>query len=204
MSAQTTDYGLCTDSELINRCVLQHDKGAFDTLMTRNQDMVFRMCYKLLGNYDDALEVSQEVFLTCYRKLDKFEGKSKFSSWLYRMTLNHCKNFWRRQNRSATHKAISIDKPYTGEEDHTIQIAVEDPDPREQATSRQLKEIIFQRMQNLTPEHREILILQFSENLSYDEIAEIVVCPVGTVKSRINRARRELKNLLQDIWEQSK
>lgn len=190
-----------SDAELIRRYCQENDTLAFDKLMVRYQDMVFRLCYRLLGNYDDALEVAQEVFLSCYRKLRTFTGKAKFSTWLYRLTVNHCKNFWRRQRRSIATHTISLDQTNENKERPPLQIANGNPDPREEIASRQLQQLVQERVRLLSPEYHQVLILRYSEELSYEEIAEIVGCPVGTVKSRLNRARKELHTLLKDIWD---
>ncbi|MCX7765101.1 MAG: sigma-70 family RNA polymerase sigma factor [Candidatus Sumerlaeia bacterium] len=174
--------------------------SAFDSLMLRYQDRVFGFCYKLLGNYEDALELAQEVFLTCFRKLHTFAGRSKFSTWLYRLAVNHCKNFWQHRQRSASAHSVSLDQTTARAELPPLQISAPQPNPREQLARQQLLELIQQRLQLLTPEHRQVLILRYSEELSYDEIAEILGCPVGTVKSRINRARDELQQLLRGIF----
>jgi RNA polymerase sigma-70 factor (ECF subfamily) len=191
-----------SDAELVAAFCATKDSDAFDTLMLRYQDMVYRVCYRMLGDEESALDVAQEVFLTCYRKLHTFAGKSRFSTWLYRMSVNHCKNFWRRENRAPTQKAISIDQP-TSEEDERpiVQLESSNPGPRVDAERSQLRSVIRNRVKMLKPEHQEVLILRYAEELKYDEMAKILECTVGTIKSRLHRARQELRPLIEDVWE---
>lgn len=185
------------DEELIQQFLQQKNPAAFDAIMLRYQDMVYRICYRMLGDHDDALDVSQEIFVTCYRKIHQFSGKSKLSTWLYRMSVNHCKNLWRKQKRSVSTHAISIDDDNPGEDRSAIQIADNNPDPREHASDKEMQNLVMQKIHALKPEFREILILRYSEELSYEEIAEISGCTIGTIKSRLNRARQELRMLLR-------
>ena len=185
------------DSELIALCLKEPEHRAFETIMVRYQDMVFRICFRMLCNEEDALDVAQEVFMTCYRKLHTFSGRSKFSTWLYRLAVNHCKNFWRKEGRSVTTKALSIDQPRSEDDERPLlEVADTNPGPRNRAEQHQLRGIIFDRMALLKPEYREVLILRYAEELKYEEIAEILDCNVGTVKSRLFRAREELRPLL--------
>lgn len=194
-------YGDFSDEELIKFCIEKRDTVAFDSLMLRYQDSVFRLCYRLLGNYEDALELAQDVFLTCFRKLHTFAGRAKFSTWLYRLVINHSKNFLKRSRRSASAHSISINQQLNDEGKSPVQVADDKPGPREDVASKQLQELLQQRMQLLTPEHRQVLILRYAEELSYEEIAQIIGAPIGTVKSRINRAREELRRFLNDVGE---
>lgn len=194
-----SDSSDLADEQLINCFIETKDMTAFDSLMLRYQDRVFGFCYRLLGNYEDALELAQEVFLTCFRKLHMFAGRSKFSTWLYRLAVNHCKNFWQHRRRSASAHSVSLDQNVMEPGLPPLQIPAPQLNPREQIAREEILELIQQRLQLLTPEHRQVLVLRYAEELSYEEIAEILGCPVGTVKSRINRAREELQQLLKGI-----
>ena len=194
---QRKDDAGIADAELIQQFLKHNNPAAFDAIMLRYQDMVYRICYRMLGDHDDALDVSQEIFVTCYRKIHQFSGKSKLSTWLYRMSVNHCKNLWRKKKRSVSTYAISIDDDNPGEDRSPVQIADNNPDPRTHASDRELQNLVMEKIHELKPDFREILILRYSEELSYEEIAEISGCSIGTIKSRLNRARCELRLLLK-------
>lgn len=177
----------------------QGDYLALEELLSAHQDRVFRTALGIVGgNEEAAQEVAQEVLISAFRHIQQFRGASKFSTWLYRMTVNFAKNravaYGRRKARF-----VSLDAPAPGDEEHAPRDhRAEQVSPREAAHGAELMELLHENLGKLTEEYRTVLVLRFIEDVSYEEIATLLAIPVGTVKSRINRARRELRLLMKD------
>lgn len=181
------------------------DLEAFDRLLGRYEDQVYSVAFRLVGDEDDARDVTQEVFLSAYRHIKKFRGDAKFSTWLHRITVNTVKNLWARQKRQGRDRTYSLDA--TDDPDLTApvdRLADSSPNPRRQAEGTEIWRIVEEQLQEIDPEYREVLVLRFVEGLAYEEIAEATGDPLGTVKSRIFRARRALKERLDPYLEELK
>jgi RNA polymerase sigma-70 factor (ECF subfamily) len=188
-----------TEESLISQCQ-QGDLQAFDYLIRRHQDTVYNLAYRLLGNEDDAQDLTQEVFLTCFRKIKTYRGESRFSTWLYRIVVNHVKNVWKYRERRAVKRHESLDAAIDEEaEERPLQVADCNPSPRNHAAAREELSLLKLRLYRLSMEHRQVLLLRYVEGLSYEEIAEVLHCTLGTVKSRISRARGELRKAMSDV-----
>jgi RNA polymerase sigma-70 factor (ECF subfamily) len=177
------------------------DMGAFDTLIQRYQDQVYSVAYRLVGNEDDAADVAQEVFLAFFRYIGSYRGDSKLSTWLYRITVNMAKNLWSRQKRQGYEVTESLDDPRDDDPDSPAPVemlADPAPNPRHRAAGSEIVGVIERKLQEIEPEFREAIVLRFIEGLSYEEIAEVTKEPLGTVKSRIFRARKALKDRMKD------
>lgn len=176
------------------------DQGAFEEMVSRYWDRIYAMVHQLLRNPQDAEEVTQDAFIRAHRGLVNFRGDSAFSTWLYQIATNLARNrywYWWRRKRD---KSISFDQPI-GEDGTTTfadVFAAEVETPEDAAVTQELVDRIKVGMEKLTPKHREILILRNVKNLSYEEIADILQISVGTVKSRIARARESLRGKLGD------
>lgn len=182
---------------MIERC-RRGDLEAFDSLVQIHQDRIYNLALRLLGNEEDALDLAQEAFCAAFRKIGAYRGEAAFFSWLYRITVNLAKNFWRRGAQRVSERGVSMDPPNSeNEQEHAPQIPDGAPNPRQQAAGHELREILDEKMNEISFEFREILALRFMEGLSYEEIAEALGCNPGTVKSRLNRARNELKHLME-------
>jgi RNA polymerase sigma-70 factor (ECF subfamily) len=186
------------EQSLVEQCK-NGDTAAFDRLIRIHQDRIYNLALHLLGDPEDALDLAQEVFLTLFRKIDSFRGESALSTWLYRITANLARNFWSRQERKGYSHTISLDETESpdGDKDLPLQIPDSNPGPRNQAAGRELGAILKEQLKSLSFEHRQILIMRFSEGVSYEEMAHILDSSVGTVKSRLNRAREELRKLME-------
>ena len=182
------------EEELIRRAA-QGDDGAFEQLMLLHQKAVYNICYRMAGNAEDALDLSQEVFLKLWRTLEQYQFDAAFSTWLYRMTQNACIDFLRRQKRQQ-HTSLTV---CDDEEDAGKEFSVPDPAPlpEERVIFNEKQEAIRTAMNALPPDFREILELRVVRNLPYEQIAQIMELPVGTVKSRLARARLQLKKRLE-------
>ena len=170
------------------RAIAQAKKGdadAFAFLVETYETSVYRLALRMCGNAHDAEEVAQEAFVAAWKGLPAFRGESKFSSWLYQLTTNAAIDFLRREKR---HRAAvpMEDEPEPAAPD-TPQQAVEESEVRQ---------ALQQALDTLTPEHREIFLLRQMRQLSYEEIGRLLGLESGTVKSRLSRAKKQLREIL--------
>lgn len=186
-----------SDRELIRR-IKSGDMGAWEELMRRHSSKAYYIAYGVLGQKDDADEVTQDAFVRIYRALDKFRGDSEFSTWMYRIVVNQARNRYRWNKRRGAHLNVSINQQI--ELDDSSSVSLDLPDhrkrPDEEAELKEWQQEIDREMRNLPAVNREALILRNVQNLSYEQIAELLDCKIGTVKSRIARAREELRKRL--------
>lgn len=174
------------------------DQSAFDEMVSRYWDRIYSMVNQLLRNPEDAEEVTQDAFIRAHRGLVNFRGESAFSTWLYQIATNLARNrywYWWRRKRS---QSISFDAPIGGDSDVTLAeiIPADVETPGDITVNQEYVAHIAQGMERLGAKHREVLILRNVKNLSYEEIAGILGISVGTVKSRIARARESLRATL--------
>lgn len=189
-----------SDMELVRR-FQEGDERAFDALVRRHQQRAFNIAFGLLRQREDALEVAQDAFVRAYRALKDFRGESAFTTWLYRITVNlaHNKTRWYRARHADRHMPLgALANP--GEPNGHRVMDLPDPTgaPDRQAMLSEETRRVAAAMRKLAPRSREVLILRNVENLSYEEIARVLRCTLGTVKSRIARAREELRALLKE------
>ena len=182
---------------LLERC-LAGDDSAFDQLVQRYQDMVFNLSYRLLGSHDESADMTQEVFLQIYRKLGSFRRDASLRTWIYRIVINRAKNrqrWWKRHFGEMT--AMSLDD---AEANPTCDlIAPEDGlamAPDKVLERKEESQLLMRAIEQLPFSHRTVLLLKEIEGLSYEEIAATLDLPLGTVKSRLARARKSLRNKL--------
>ena len=180
------------DDILIRRAAAK-DESAFEQLMLLHQKPVYNICYRMAGNADDALDLSQEVFLKLWRTLEQYQFDAAISTWLFRLTQNVCIDFLRRKKRQQ-HVSLT----FSGDEDEGKELSVPDPEPlpEERVIFNEKQAAIRAAMNALPVDFREILQLRVVQELPYEQIAQIMDLPVGTVKSRLARARLQLKKRL--------
>ena len=176
------------------------DPSAFDEMVARYWNRIYSMVNQLLRNPQDAEEVTQDAFIRAHRGLDKFRGDSAFSTWLYQIATNLARNrywYWWRRKRD---KSVSFDAPIGADSDITLAdiIPADVETPGDMTVTQEFVTRIGRGMERLGAKHREILILRNVKNLSYEEIADILGISIGTVKSRIARARESLRAKLGD------
>src|SRR5262245_34822567 len=181
------------DLLLIERCK-RGDQAAYALLLRKYQNSVYNLCRKMVRNPEEARDLSQEAFVKTFATLERYNPIYAFSSWLFKITANLCIDHIRKQRM----KLFSIDDPVDGEEG-PIARQLEDPAQRpDEASERaELGSRIRAAIDKLPEHYRVILLLRHQEQLSYDEIAQRLDVPLGTVKARIHRAREGLKSILQ-------
>ena len=177
------------DQLLVDRARLG-DRHAFDLLVLRYQSRLLALVSRMVSNQADALDVLQDTFLKAYRSLNNFRGESAFYTWLYRIAINTCKNHIMAKAKES--KDVSIDDD--GAREFSVLHDLSTPDG--EAGAEQLQAAIFSAIELLPDDLKSALILRELEGMSYDAIAEKMSCPIGTVRSRIFRAR---DHLVQDI-----
>lgn len=180
--------------ELLIRRAQRGDAGAFEQLLLEHQKNVYNLCYRMAGNPDDAMDLSQETFLRAWRCLDQYQFASAFSTWLYRLCSNICIDFLRRRRRQQT---VPLTFEDADGEEQTYAVPDAQPLPEEQVELKLTREILQAAMAQLLPEHRAVLQLRVVNEMSYEQIADVLDIQIGTVKSRLSRARNQLKKILE-------
>ncbi len=186
---------------LINKAK-QGNITAFEKLITSYEKVVYNISYRMFNNEEDAKDISQEVFIKFYKNLDKFDGTSKVSTWLYRITVNTCIDEMRKRKGKET---SSIDEVISMDEgDLKKQYQNDSKTPEEKLISKEDIDDLKKAIDSLSQNHKTLIVLRDIQGLSYSEIAEITDCSLGTVKSRLARARVQLKNIILKQKELSK
>lgn len=183
------------DSALVERA-RAGDTGAFEMLVRRYQGWVFTLAVRMLGDRAEAEDMAQEIFLKVYRGLKKFKGASRFSTWLYAIASHHCLNqIEARRRRPLLHGRPGRQADHSEIDTPTVVDRLADQAPRADALLERtdLARIVQAELANLAVEHRVILILRDIQGLSYEEIAQTLQLEPGTVRSRLHRARMEMK-----------
>lgn len=176
------------DERRVIRAVLAGDADRFEELVRACEGGVWRLCRRMLGNDEDAMDASQEAFFRAYRGLDSFRGDSRFATWLYRLASNICLDMLRK--RAAA--------PVTEDDGRLDALSDPAPSPQEALERKDLRAAVDRAIMTLPPEFREALVLRDVNGLRYDEIAAVTGLEPGTVKSRICRARKKLAAALMD------
>lgn len=186
---------LRTDALLV-QATLAGNRQAFGELVERYQDRLFNTLVRVLGSPDDASEVLQDAFVQAYTKLETFRGSAQFYTWMYRVALNLACSHRRRNKRRRDEQSVDQIRELSGAE------PVDPSLPPEQTALRvEQAELVQAALLEISDEHRQILVLRELEDCSYETIAEILELPVGTVRSRLFRARLQLKERLEAMFE---
>jgi RNA polymerase sigma-70 factor (ECF subfamily) len=174
---------------------LHGDPRAFGLIVARYQVRLLNFVYRMIGDRERAEDLVQEAFLRVYRHLDRFDRARKFSTWIYTIASNLAKNELRNRSRSPL---VTLEQARPRDEEDQRPVDFEDPDsrPDDLYEKRTLKALVDQTVAQLSSHHREVFVLRELEGKSYEEIAEIMHCNLGTVKSRLNRARQSFAELI--------
>lgn len=180
------------DRALIYAFCAEQDKDAFDRLVIKYQDKVFNLCYRFMGNYHDANDCAQDTFVKVFRSLKKFKGESEFSTWLYRIAVNTCKNKLSSLTYRVSKMMVRLDKPRT-------EIKDESNSPEAEFEQSEKGRQIQKAIDALPEDYKTVVVLRDIEGLSYEEIAQITGYNIGTVKSKLARARGRLREKLEGL-----
>ncbi len=178
------------DRDLVRRAQ-RGDMGAFNDLVLRHQDKIFNAVFRFCGNHEDAADITQRAFINAYRKISEFEGDAAFTTWMYRIAFNQSISFRRENTR---HRSVSLT---SGKDDEMIVEPAITTNPDERMESQDNQRKVQQALNQLDDDDRRIIVLKDIEDRSYDDIAEILDIPKGTVRSRLHRARLALKEKLK-------
>jgi RNA polymerase sigma-70 factor (ECF subfamily) len=189
------ETNLESDAGLIEEC-RRGDPRAFDTLVNRYKDRIYNAAYRFLGHHEEAADVCQEVFVRAYKAIESFEGRAKVSTWLMSITLNLCRNRVRDLKRKGRDKGVSLEVLQEHAPGRAEALADHNVTPSDAAIRAELDAALHACLAALPDHYRMAFVLRTYEDLPYDEIAEAMSCPTGTVKSRLNQARRLLKDCL--------
>ena len=181
------------ESELILKCK-NGNVEAFEELVLKYQRQVYTVAYRFMGNHEDASDLAQEAFIKAYKSIDRFRGESSLKTWLYHIVANVCRDELRKRKKG---QVLSLDAPISTDEGK-ITRQTEDwtyaPDLLYE--SKEVQYFIQEAINQLTPEYKEVIILREIQGFSYEEIAQLLDCSLGTIKSRLNRARKAMRDIL--------
>ncbi len=184
-----------SDQDLV-RASRRGDEEAFRELVERYQRKVVSVALGMVHNREDAVEIAQETFVKAFENLDRFKGESSFYTWLYRIVVNRAIDFQRRERR---HPTVALED-WSGAGESYEEVLKEErlTDPYQEAQSREVGERVSEAINELTPDHKAVILLREVEGLSYDEISRVMQCSKGTVMSRLHYARKKLQKKLKD------
>ncbi len=184
------------DEMVLVKRVRQGDLGAYDELVRRYQERIYATVYHMTSNHEDANDLAQEAFIKAYQALKSFKGGSSFYTWVYRIAVNKTINFLK-QRKNKAHLSLD-DLDFNAEHDPDLVALISDKTPRREINLAELQEKLNGAMQKLSETHRLVVTLHDVQGLSHEEIAEIMDCNVGTVRSRLFYARQQLQAYLSD------
>lgn len=188
------------DYELVKRAV-DGDQKAFAELMERYRDAIFYMLLKMVNNRDDADDLTIEAFGKAFNRIQQYQPNYAFSTWLFKIASNNCIDFLRKEKKK---KMLSLDNTISGGEDGddmTYDVKDGEPDPEESFMKDQKAETMREVVEKLKPRYRELVMLRYFKEYSYEEIADELDLPLGTVKAQLFRAREFLQQLLKHTKE---
>ncbi|MBW1916368.1 MAG: RNA polymerase sigma factor [Deltaproteobacteria bacterium] len=177
------------DDFILIQSFLEGDRIAFERLILGHKDRVYNLCFRFIGDNQDADDLAQEVFIKVFKSLKKFRFQSSFLTWLYRITINTCKN--RIKSRDFKYRKMNVSD--------NIEMIESKESPTISLEKKEKTRLIQDAINLLPIKQREIIILKDIDGLSYDEVSKITGCKLGTLKSRLSRARLELKKKLRGI-----
>lgn len=180
-----------SEKELISAAKAGDERG-FELLIEGCKTKAYTIALRYLRNEEDAMDALQESFLKIYRHLGSFQEESKFDTWVYRIVVNTCNDILRKHKGAMTQSIVRGEEA----EEYTLELPDTRPDPQEILLRKEQAEMMEAALDQLKPEHKEVIVLRDIQGFSYEEISEILSCSTGTIKSRINRGRNRLRELL--------
>ncbi|MBL9174807.1 MAG: sigma-70 family RNA polymerase sigma factor [Verrucomicrobiales bacterium] len=186
-----------SDRTLVARAQMGND-SAFEELVRRYQQRIYGLCYHLTSNHEDATDLAQDAFVKAWKALRTFKGDSSFYTWVYRIAYNSVLNHLKQRRYRTPHLSLD-DLDFNAEHTPDLVELVSEKTPRREAGLMELQKRLNEAMQKLSPEHRAVVTLHDIQGLAHDEIARIMDCNPGTVRSRLFYARQQLQAWLSDI-----
>jgi RNA polymerase sigma-70 factor (ECF subfamily) len=183
------------ESALVNRA-RQGDLAAYDDLVKRYQERIYATVYHMTSNHEDANDLAQDSFIKAFQALKSFKGGSSFYTWLYRIAVNKTINFLK-QRKNRTHMSLN-DLDFNAEHDPDLMALISDNTPRRAAGLTELQEKLNAALLKLSEPHRLVVVLHDVQGQSHEEIAKVMGCNIGTVRSRLFYARQQLQGYLND------
>src|SRR5262245_33467794 len=193
--AQPVEAPVAEESSLVQRA-RQGDLAAYDDVVRRYQERIYATIYHMTSNHEDANDLAQEAFIKAFQALKSFKGGSSFYTWVYRIAVNKTINFLK-QRKSRSQMSLN-DLDLNAEHDPDLVALISDKTPRREVNLTELQEKLNEAMQRLSEPHRLVVTLHDVQGLSHEEIAKIMECNIGTVRSRLFYARQQLQALLSD------
>ena len=188
-------YSSAEDAALV-RNAQQGDTGAFEELVVRHRDKLYARALSMMRNEEEAIDLSQEAWVKGWQRLTQFQGESSFSTWMTRIVINLCLDELRKQKRRRAESIEEMDEESGGFERQMPAVTI---NPTERLERGELRQRIDRALNQLSYEHRTVLVLHEFEEMEYKEIAKTMGCSIGTVMSRLFYARRKLAALLADL-----
>ena len=187
------------DAEIVSFCK-KGNVDAFEELVIKHQKKMLNIAFRMIGNYEDACEIVQDAFVSAYKAIRHFEEKAKFSTWLYTIVVNLSRNRLNQLKIQSKHEAFSMDDPIlTDSGELAVELGSNEPSVLERLEKRDVQQKVQECINALDNEFREVIILRDMQGFSYEEISDILKMPVGTVKSRLFRAREMLRDRLKRV-----
>ncbi len=189
-------------SPMIQREVIESckagDEKAFAEIVSHRQKKVFNIAYRMLGNLEEAKDLAQEVFISVFESIKDLKEEVKFDAWLTQITLNHCRNRWKYLKRRQYFNSDSLDDPIETEEGNMPRAFCDPSDnPETLYEKKMIQQFIQRALLKLKEDQRELVVLRDLQGFSYEEMGELVDLPEGTIKSKLHRARMDLKEILK-------
>jgi RNA polymerase sigma factor (sigma-70 family) len=194
-SAAAPTSAATEEMDLVRRA-REGDMSAYDDLVRRYQERIYATVYHMTSNHEDASDLAQEAFIKAYQALKSFKGGSSFYTWIYRIAVNKTINFLK-QRKNRAHMSLN-DLDFNAEHDPDLVALISDRTPRRDAGLAELQEKLNAALQKLSDDHRLVVTLHDVQGLSHEEIAKIMDCNIGTVRSRLFYARQQLQAYLSD------
>jgi len=186
------------EKELITRAKTG-DEASFEKLIESCKTKAYNIAWRYMRNEQDALDALQESFIKVFRHLGKFKGESSFDTWVYRIVVNTCNDMLRKNNNLKAVTTVFAND----EEEAVVRLPDTGPTPWEVLEQKEKSQFILDCLEILQPDQKEIIILRDIHGFSYQELTEVLECSIGTVKSRINRARKRLKQIIMEHKEKN-
>ena len=178
-------------------------RPTFDALVAAYEKRIFNVIYRILGDYEEAADTTQETFISAYKAYGRFRGESKVYTWLYQIAINHCRNRLRQRGRARAIQMESLDQPRDWEDDEGFgarEVSDLTHAPELVLEEKELQQKILSAVQSLPPDYREVVVLREIEGLSYNEIADATKISLDNVKTRLSRARAMLRRKLEPYY----